>query len=136
MLLQARQGSARGFAHWGKQAAAKLRASTQFGVDLLPAFSEGEDEGCAVTSAATEMYHDPEMPQGKFKVVVRIATGEEWNSIKEVLVDGLQDRLDSELLDKKELCSFARAVFPADIPPEQVEYDTPECEQFCRLLLL
>lgn len=104
-------------------------------VDLLPA----EDEGFAVTSTVTEMCHDPEMAEGKFRVTTVSATQEEWKVIKEILVDSLHDGLDGDQIDKEELCALARAVFPEvyeDKQPEQVDYETPECESFRQLLQL
>jgi len=101
---------------------------------LLPA----EDTGKAVTSAVTEVLHDPSILDESVLITVNECSVDEWREKKRMLVNVMQGGYaDDAGVDVDDMQNVAEAVLKAacpDVAPEAVQLDTPEAAEFLQRL--
>ncbi|CAE7838241.1 elapor2 [Symbiodinium sp. CCMP2592] len=94
--------------------------------------------GKAVTSAVTEVLHDPSILDESVLITVNECSVDEWREKKRMLVNVMQGGYaDDAGVDVDDMQNVAEAVLKAacpDVAPEAVQLDTPEAREFLQRL--
>ncbi|CAE7658129.1 unnamed protein product, partial [Symbiodinium pilosum] len=104
------------------------------GRPLLPA----EDTGKAVTSAVTELFHDPSIQDGGVVITVSECSLDEWKDKKRMLVSVMQGDFSEDagvaVEEMQEVAEIVLQVACPDTEPSAVRLDTLESDEFVRRL--